>query len=99
MTDIKKFFSQDSVLVGLVAGLGTEIGFAILLTIGLMVAGEPPMEHIRWYGGMFVCLLLVLQRYVKRRMLHVTKTLIIILFVTFLVYIVYIIKSGALVLQ
>ena len=37
---MKKFFSQDKAIVGLVAGLGSELGLIIALTIGLLIAGE-----------------------------------------------------------
>ena len=100
MNSLKEFFAQDKVIVGSVAGLGSELGFVLALTAGLLIAGQPPMEHIRWYGGMFLCLLLVLQHYAKRReQLKVTKTLIVVLFVTFLLFIIYLLKSGALTMQ
>lgn len=97
---MKKFFQQDSILTGLVAGLGSELGYVVALTVGLLIAGEAPQEHIRWYGGMFICLILVLQRYAKRReQPKVTKTLIATLFVTFIPYIVYLLKTNTLQMQ
>lgn len=97
---MKKFFRQDSILTGLVAGLGSELGYVVVLTVGLLLAGETPLEHIRWYGGMFICLILVLQRYAKRReQPKVTKTLIATLFVTFIPFIIYLMKTNALQMQ
>ena len=96
---LKKFFSQDRPLVGIVAGLGAEAGFCIALAIGLLIAGEPIGAHIRWFGGMFIPLILVLHHYArKREQLKVTKTLIVVLFVTFLVFMIYILKARILVL-
>ena len=90
---MKKFFAQDKPIVGIVAGLGSEVAFCIALTIGLLIAGEPVMAHVRWFGGMFIPLILVLHHYA------VTKTLIVILFVTFLAFMIFILKTKALVLQ
>lgn len=96
---LKKFFSQDRPLVGIVAGLGAEAGFCIALAIGLLIAGEPIGAHIRWFGGMFIPLILVLHHYSRRReQLKVTKTLIVVLFVTFLAFMIYILKARILVL-
>ena len=97
---MKKFFLQDSVFVGVVAGLGAELVYCVLLTVGMLLAGVSPFEHIRWYAGKFVCLILVLQRYAKRREFPVVdKTLIVVLFITFLPYIVYLLKTNALLMQ
>ena len=96
---LKKFFSQDRPLVGIVAGLGSEAGFCIALIAGLMIAGEPIAAHIRWFGGMFIPLILVLHHYARgRKQLKVTKTLIVVLFVTFLAFMIYIINARILVL-
>ena len=97
---MRKFFAQDSILVGLVAGLGAEIGFAIVLTAGLLIAGETISEHMRWFGGMFIPLILVLRHYVKdHEHLRVTRTLIVVFFVTFLAFMIYLLKARILVLQ
>lgn len=97
---MKKFFEQNKVIVGIVAGIGSMLGFAIALTIGLMIAGEPVGAHIRWYGGMFIPLLLVLRHYAKRReQLTVTRTLIVLLFLTFLAFMFYLLQSRTITLQ
>ncbi|MBR4506200.1 MAG: hypothetical protein IKP21_05450 [Bacteroidales bacterium] len=96
---LKNFFSQDRPLVGIVAGLGSEVGFCLALALGLLIAGEPIGAHIRWFGGMFIPLILVLHHYARRReQLKVTKTLIVVLFVTFLAFMIYILKARILVL-
>ncbi|MBP3740490.1 MAG: hypothetical protein J6I41_05180 [Bacteroidales bacterium] len=97
---MKKFFAQDKTIVGIVAGLGSELGFCLAMAIGLLVAGEPIMAHVRWFGGMFIPLILVLHHYAKGgKQLHVTKTLIVVLFVTFLAFMIYLLKTKALVMQ
>ncbi|MBR6049220.1 MAG: hypothetical protein IKP83_03545 [Bacteroidales bacterium] len=97
---MKKFFSQDTVLVGIVAGLGAEFGFAIVLAIGLLIAGEPIQDHIRWFAGMFIPLIFVLRHYIKdHNHLRVTRTLIALFFVTFLAFMLYLLKARILVLQ
>lgn len=97
---MKKFFAQDKVIVGIVAGLGVELGFCIALAVGLLIAGEPIMTHVRWFGGMFIPMILVLHHYAKERtQLRVTKTIIVVFFVTFLAFMFYILKTKALVLQ
>lgn len=97
---MKKFFAQDKPIVGIVAGLGSEVAFCIALTIGLLIAGEPVMAHVRWFGGMFIPLILMLHHYAKgRTQLRITKTLIVVFFVTFLAFMIFIFKTKALVLQ
>lgn len=97
---MKKFFEQDKVIVGIVAGLGAEIGFCVALAVGLLIAGEPLMAHIRWFAGMFFLLILLLHHYAKKRtQLRVTKTLIVVFFVTFLAFMFYLLKTNTLVLQ
>lgn len=97
---MKKFFSQDKTIVGIVAGLGSELVFCAALAIGLLIAGEPILAHVRWFGGMFIPLILVLHHYVKGgKHLRVTKTLIVVFFVTFLAFMIYLLKTKALILQ
>ncbi|MCR5588274.1 MAG: hypothetical protein K6F72_01530 [Bacteroidales bacterium] len=97
---MKKFFAQDKVSVGIIAGVGAEVGFCLALAVGLLIAGEPLMAHVRWFAGMFIPLILVLHHYAKKRtQLRVTKTLIVVFFVTFLAFMFYLLKSNILVLQ
>lgn len=97
---MKKFFGQDSVLVGIVAGLGSELGFAIALTLGLLIAGEPLTDHARWYGGMFIPMILVLRHYMKdKEHLTASRTLIVVFFITFLAFMIYMLKAKHIVLQ
>ena len=98
---MKRFFTQDTILVGLVAGLGAELLFCLLLAAGLLVAGQwpPTPNQIRWFGGMFIPLLLILRAYAKpKRYIAVTKTLATILFVTFVAFMFYLLGSHTLTL-
>ncbi|MGX8713060.1 MAG: hypothetical protein ACSW8I_05165 [bacterium] len=83
---LKHFFSQDKPLVGLVVGLGSLLIATLLLTIGLLITGTPVGEHLRWYGGIFIVLLLLLRYYIKLQKPIVTKTLIVILFLSFIIF-------------
>ena len=94
---MKKFLSQNTVWTGLVAGLGSEFAFCLLLAAALAIAGVDWQEHARWFGGMFIPLLLVLRTYAKRKeQLTVTRTLIAVLFVTFLAFMLFLIKKNLL---
>ena len=98
MTAMKKFFHQDKVSVGIIVGLGSELLLALLLTVGLIIAGESPTEHIRWYAGVFIAPMLALRYYSKQKSwLRVTRTLIVILFVTVVAFMFYLIKAHLLV--
>lgn len=81
------FFRQNKIAVGIVAGLGSEALATLLLWVGLMVAHEPVSEHVRWFGIVFVPIILILRHYARKTdLLLVTKTLIVVLFVTFLAF-------------
>ena len=91
---MKKFFSQDSIISALTAGLGSMLLYCLLLWIGLKVAGEPVSNHVRWFGGAFIPLILVLRAYSKsKRHLVATKTIIILFFITFVAFMAYLLAS------
>ena len=95
---MSNFFKQDKIIVGITAGLGSELLLAALLTVGLIVAGQPPMEHIRWYAAIFVPPLLLLRHYSKHKsQLRVIRTLIVILFLTFIAFMFYLLRAGLIV--
>jgi len=97
---MKRFFSQDKIAVGLVAGLGSEVLFCLLLAVVLLLLHIDPMEHIRWFGGMFIPIILILRSYAKgRQHLTVTKTLIVVFFITFVAFMFYLLNSHTLVLK
>ena len=99
---MKRFFTQDTILVGLVAGLGSELLFCLLLAAGLTIAGQwPPTDsQIRWFGGMFIPLILILRAYAKQKQYStVTKTLATILFVTFVAFMFYLLSTHTLTLK
>ena len=92
----KKFFLQDKVSVGLIAGLGSMAVTALLLTVGLLLAGESVEAHMRWYGAIFIPLILLVRYYVKCQLSVVTKTLFVIFFLTFLSFIFFLFKTQSL---
>lgn len=96
---MKHFFQSDNILVGLVAGLGSEVLAALLLWAVLGIAGLPLAGHERWFGICFVAPLLILRAYAHGKS-HpvVTKTLIVTLFVTFLLFMFFLFKTKAIVL-
>ena len=97
---MKKFFSQNNVLVGLVAGLGSEVAFCLVLAAGLLLAGEPIGAHLRWFGGMFIPILLTLRHYAKRKEQPITtKTLATVFFVTFIAFMFFMLKAHIIVLK
>ena len=42
---MKQFFLQDKILTGIIVGIGTLIICSALLTLGLVLTGEPVGEH------------------------------------------------------
>lgn len=82
----RQFFHQDKVSVGLLVGLGSMAITALLLTVGLLVAKEPINAHIRWYGTIFIPLILLIRYYVKQRLSVVTKTLFVVFFLFFIAF-------------
>jgi len=96
---MKDFFRQDSVLVGLVVSVGSELLTALLLWVVLAVVGIETAAHLRWFAAIFVAPVLLLRVYAKRQEQPlVTKTIATVLFVTFIIYMVFLFKTGAMVL-
>ncbi len=83
---MKKFLSQDKISVALVTGLGSIVLTGLLLSVGLLIAGEQPEAHLSWYGAVFIPLILIVRYYIKQQRLLVTKSLFVILFVTFIAF-------------
>ncbi len=82
----KKYFQQDKISVGFIVGLGTIVVTALLLTVGLLIAGEPIDAHLRWYACVFIPLILLTRYYVKQQLNTVTKTLFVVFFVSFIAF-------------
>ena len=96
---MKHFFQQDTVAVGLVAGLGSIVLLALLLTAGLMIAGEPPMAHLSWYAGCFVAPLLIMRHYIKQQKSVVAKTLMTVLFFTLIPFMFILFRTHSITLK
>ena len=97
---MKHFFQQDTVTVGLVAGLGSMLLFCLLLATVLQLTGMGLGGHERWFGGMFIPLILILRAYAKgREHLTVTRTLIVTFFITFVAFMAWLLSAHLLVLK
>lgn len=96
---MKHFLQQDTIAVGLVTGLGSIAVLALLLTGGLMIAGEPPTAHLTWYAGCFVAPLLIMRYYIKQQKATVSKTLMTVLFLTFIPFIFVLFRTHSITLK
>lgn len=84
---IKEFFSQDKPVVGVVGALLGELGGALLLWLGLLVAGQSATVHLRWFAACIVPPVLLLRHYAKKRtQLRATKAIIVVVFITFVAF-------------
>ena len=91
---IKQYFLQDKATVGVVAVLLSELLPALLLWATLMIFGESPANHIRWFAGVALPALLVVRAYAKHKeCLSATKSAIVTLFVTFLIFMLFLLKT------
>lgn len=78
---------RELVIKGVLIPIGTELAVALLLWLGLLIAGQPVASHIRWFGVCVVAPLLLLRHYAKRKVrTDVVKSVIIVLFITFVAY-------------
>ena len=84
---LSDFLKQDKPVTGIVVTIASEVIVAVLLWVGLLIAGINPLEHLRWFGACFIPPILFLRYYAKKKeQPTVTKTIIITIFVTFLVF-------------
>ena len=87
-------------IVGFIVVLGSELGFALVLALVLLIIGIHPADHIRWFAGMFIPPVLALRHYAhKKALLKVTRAIIIGLFITFIAFMIYLFKSHTIVLR
>ena len=92
---MKHFFTQDTPLVGLVAGLGSLLLTALLIT-ALTFHLSPLTSHLTWFAGSFIPPLLIMRYYVKLQKSTVVKTIIVTLFVTFIAFMFLLLKTHSL---
>lgn len=93
---LKEFFKKDTITVGLITGLDSLLLSALLLTAGLLIAGEPLLVHLSWYAGCFVPPLLIMRYYVKLQHSVTVKTLMTTIFITFIVFMFFLFKTHSL---
>lgn len=89
-----KYFKQDKISVGIVAMLLTGLVPAAILYVVLLIMGIPAIEKIRWFGGAFIPMILVLRHYAKLQQYPTTlKTCIIMFFITFVAFMAYLLSN------
>lgn len=93
---LKDFFNKNTVIVGLVTGLGSLLLTALLLSAGLLIAGESFLAHLSWYAGCFIPPLLIMRYYVKLQHSITIKTMMTTIFVTFIVFMFLLFKTHSL---
>ncbi|MDY5970050.1 MAG: hypothetical protein SPJ13_08585 [Bacteroidales bacterium] len=94
---MKKFFARDTIFVGVVAVLASELLFGLALGTALVLFNQPLEGNLRWFGLCFVPPVLVLRFYAKNRNQGLTtKSIIVSLFVTFIVFIWFFLKNDGL---
>lgn len=94
---MKKFFQRNSILTGIIAELGSQLLFVLLLAAALTIIGEPISSHLRWFAGAFIPGLLVVRYYAKKKdFLLTTKTVISLFFLTFIIFLFLLFKLNIL---
>lgn len=89
-----KYFNQNKISVGIVAMLLSGLLPAAILYIVLMVMGIPAIEKIKWFGGAYIPMILVLRHYAKAQQYPTTtKSCIVVFFVTFIAFMAYLISN------
>ena len=92
----KRFFTQNLPIVGIVAGLGSMIVTALLITAILIIVGDSASAHLSLYAGCFVPPILIMRYYVKKQFSIVVKTMIVLIFVLFIAFMFILFKTHSL---
>ena len=92
----KRFFTQNLPIVGIVAGLGSMIVTALLITAILIIVGDSACAHLSLYAGCFVPPILIMRYYVKKQFSIVVKTMIVLIFVLFIAFMFILFKTHSL---
>lgn len=92
-------FKRDNVTTGLLLALGSEVVTGLLVWLGLIIANLSVESHIRWFGLCFVPPILLLRYFAKLKQHSiVTKTIIIVLFVSFILFMLLLFMTKSIVL-
>ena len=84
---MKKLLDKNSLPLGAIATLLSELLCALLLWLILLVAGIPVTEHLRWFAVAFVPPALLLRYYAHRKDFPDTlKAVIVTLFITVVLF-------------
>ena len=90
---MKKLLNTNSYLTGILGVIISEVLCAALLLLGLIIAGTPIPDHLRWFAVVFVPPLLLLRYYAHEKDYPLTlKACIVALFVTFVAFMWYLLR-------
>ena len=94
---MRKFLSQNTLLVGVTVTLASEALAAALVWLVLALLGQPVAGSVRWFALCFVPPALILRHYAKRRSQSLaTRGTTATLFVTFIAFMWLFVKHGGL---
>jgi len=84
---MKELLQKDSILIGIIATLASEILCALVVWGVILVTHTPIAENVRWFAICFVPPLLLLRYYAKKRDYPTTlKSVITTFFITFVAF-------------
>lgn len=90
---MKKLLNQDSITVGIIATLVSELLCALLIWLLLLVIGLPMAEHARWFAAALVPPALLLRYYAHQKDYPLTlKAVITTFFVTVVLFMWFLLK-------
>lgn len=90
------FFKRDGYVQGLLIALFSEVLTAILVLLALHIWKQPVEDSLRWFALCFVPPLLLLRYFAKHKAYPlVTKSVIVVLFVTFVIFMYLMFKFNA----
>ena len=92
---IKRFFHQDSILVGVISSLGSELIGVVIVWGVLTIMNLPLMENLKYFAAAFIPTVLVMRYYMKQKTyLLTTKTVIVTIFVTFIAFMFFMLRHN-----
>ncbi|MCQ2295172.1 MAG: hypothetical protein MJZ67_05915 [Bacteroidales bacterium] len=90
---MKQLFFRNSITLGILLVVFSELVAALLLWVGLLIAGIPVVDHVRWFAIAFVPPILLLRYYAKVQEYPLTlRAIICSVFVTFVAFIWFMVK-------
>ena len=88
---------KNNKISGILAVVALEVVVALLLWIGLLIAGKPTEMYLRWFAACFVAPILLLRHLAKKKSMTIAlKSSIVTLFVTFVAFMAILFKTNSL---